>query len=41
VSGQSHDNDKLRAIDAGADGYYVKPLGMRTIDDLISLHFPP
>jgi DNA-binding response OmpR family regulator len=40
VSGQSSDTDKRRAVEAGADGYYVKPLSLRTLDGLIDLHFP-
>jgi DNA-binding response OmpR family regulator len=40
VSGQSNDVDKRRALDAGADGYYTKPLSMRTLDALVALHFP-
>jgi CheY-like chemotaxis protein len=40
VSGQSFDADKRRAVEAGADGYFVKPLSLRTLDDLIALHFP-
>jgi DNA-binding response OmpR family regulator len=39
VSGQSFDTDKRRAMDAGADGYFVKPLSLRTLDNLIALHF--
>jgi CheY-like chemotaxis protein len=40
VSGQSFDADKRRAVEAGANGYFVKPLSLRTLDDLIALHFP-
>jgi CheY-like chemotaxis protein len=40
VSGQSFDTDKRRAVEAGADGYFVKPLSLRTLDELIALHFP-
>jgi CheY-like chemotaxis protein len=40
VSGQGYESDKLRAVEAGADGYYIKPLSLRTLDDLINLHFP-
>jgi DNA-binding response OmpR family regulator len=39
VSGQSTDKDKKRCLDAGADGYYVKPFSIRALDDLIELHF--
>jgi CheY-like chemotaxis protein len=40
VSGQSGGSDKQRCMDAGANGYYVKPLSLRTLDSLIDLHFP-
>jgi DNA-binding response OmpR family regulator len=40
VSGQSFDTDKRCAVEAGADGYFVKPLSLRTLDNLIALHFP-
>ncbi|KAF3929841.1 hypothetical protein ABW19_dt0200715 [Dactylella cylindrospora] len=40
VTGQNADEDKRRAVEAGANGYYVKPLSMRTLDNLIQLHFP-
>ncbi|EIN05980.1 hypothetical protein PUNSTDRAFT_121940 [Punctularia strigosozonata HHB-11173 SS5] len=39
VSGQSLDKDKKRSLDAGADGYYVKPFSISSMDDLIQLHF--
>jgi DNA-binding response OmpR family regulator len=40
VSGQHYETDKKRAVEAGANGYYVKPLSIRTLDDLIKLQFP-
>jgi CheY-like chemotaxis protein len=40
VTGQGFDDDKRRSVEAGVNGYYVKPLSMRTLDDLIQLHFP-
>ncbi|KAK6334319.1 hypothetical protein TWF730_003532 [Orbilia blumenaviensis] len=40
VTGQNTDEDKKKSVEAGANGYYVKPLSMRVLDDLISLHFP-
>lgn len=40
VTGQSLDDDKRRSVDAGADGYFVKPLSLRMLNDLIQLHFP-
>ncbi|KAK6347616.1 hypothetical protein TWF718_005455 [Orbilia javanica] len=40
VTGQNTDEDKMKSVAAGANGYYVKPLSMKTLDDLISLHFP-
>ncbi|KAJ6257204.1 hypothetical protein Dda_8091 [Drechslerella dactyloides] len=40
VTGQNADEDKKRSVRAGANGYYVKPLSMKTLDDLIQLHFP-
>ncbi|KAK6358889.1 hypothetical protein TWF696_000069 [Orbilia brochopaga] len=40
VTGQNTDEDKKRSVQAGANGYYVKPLSMKTLDDLIQLHFP-
>ncbi|KAK6495260.1 hypothetical protein TWF481_003288 [Arthrobotrys musiformis] len=40
VTGQNTDEDKKKSVEAGANGYYVKPLSMKALDDLISLHFP-
>ncbi|KAK6524251.1 hypothetical protein TWF694_005907 [Orbilia ellipsospora] len=40
VTGQNADEDKKLSVEAGANGYYVKPLSMKTLDDLIQLHFP-
>ncbi|EGX46278.1 hypothetical protein AOL_s00110g102 [Orbilia oligospora ATCC 24927] len=40
VTGQNTDEDKEKSVAAGANGYYVKPLSMKALDDLISLHFP-
>ncbi|KAF3906967.1 hypothetical protein ABW21_db0200474 [Orbilia brochopaga] len=40
VTGQNADEDKKRSVQAGANGYYVKPLSMKTLDGLIQLHFP-
>ncbi|KAK6518917.1 hypothetical protein TWF281_003607 [Arthrobotrys megalospora] len=40
VTGQNTDEDKKKSVAAGANGYYVKPLSMKALDDLISLHFP-
>ncbi|EPS42316.1 hypothetical protein H072_3695 [Dactylellina haptotyla CBS 200.50] len=40
VTGQNADEDKKKSVEAGANGYYVKPLSMKTLDDLIQLHFP-
>ncbi|KAF3915877.1 hypothetical protein AA313_de0202522 [Arthrobotrys entomopaga] len=40
VTGQNADEDKRLSVEAGANGFYVKPLSMKTLDDLIQLHFP-
>ena len=40
VTGQNTDEDKKQSVEAGANGYYVKPLSMKTLDDLIQLHYP-
>ncbi|KAF3934765.1 hypothetical protein ABW20_dc0108242 [Dactylellina cionopaga] len=40
VTGQNTDEDKRKSVEAGANGYYVKPLSMKSLDDLIQLHFP-
>jgi CheY-like chemotaxis protein len=40
VSGQSFDTDKRRAVEAAADGYFIKPLSLHTLDHFLALHFP-
>ncbi|KIY47787.1 hypothetical protein FISHEDRAFT_59391 [Fistulina hepatica ATCC 64428] len=39
VSGQSMAKDKAHALEMGADGYFVKPFGIRALDELIKTHF--
>jgi DNA-binding NarL/FixJ family response regulator len=39
VTGQSSSEDKRKSVEAGADGYLVKPLSMRMLNDMIALHF--
>ena len=40
VTGQDSPNDRLIAREAGADEFFVKPLGMKTLDRAIRQYFP-
>ena len=40
VTGQDSARDKDRSFDAGADEYYVKPTGIRTLDRGVGKYFP-
>ena len=39
VTGQSSDADEAQAMAAGCDGFYVKPMRIKMLDELIGSHF--
>lgn len=40
ITGQDSAQDKARSFAAGADAFYVKPMGVRALDQGIGEHFP-
>lgn len=39
VTGQSGEDDRKASMAVGCDGFHVKPVRMKQLDDLVSLHF--
>ena len=39
VTGQSGDAERAAALAAGCDGFYVKPLRIKTLDELLAAQF--
>lgn len=40
ITGQDSAQDKARSFEAGADAFYVKPMGVKALDQGIGEHFP-
>lgn len=40
VTGQDSALDRTRSLEAGADGFYVKPMSIRTLDAAVGEYFP-
>lgn len=40
ITGQDSPEDKARSFAAGADAFYVKPMGMKALDQGVGEHFP-
>ena len=39
VTGQDDHKDRERALQAGADEFYVKPMGLKMLDQATSMYF--